>query len=104
VKQQGIQMDKELAPTELHQFIAGFAGAVVGTNWSSIKTVVQGAITIFAGATSALYLTPLVARQLGWQSHEQWLGLSFLLGTLGLRTVQAMNMFIERKLVKMEAQ
>lgn len=95
-------MDKELAPTEVHQFIAGFAGAVVGTNWSKIKTAVQGAITIFAGATSALYLTPLVAKQLGWQSHEQWLGLSFLLGTLGLRTVQVLNAFVERKLAKME--
>ena len=95
-------MDKELAPTEVHQFIAGFAGAVVGTNWSKIKSAVQGAITIFAGATSALYLTPLVAKQLGWQSHEQWLGLSFLLGTLGLRTVQALNAFVERKLAQME--
>jgi hypothetical protein len=97
-------MDKELMPTDTHQFVAGLAGAVVGTNWSKIKSVVQGAITIFAGATSALYLTPLVARQLGWQSHEQWLGLSFLLGTLGLRTVQAMNMVIEQKLSKMGAQ
>jgi hypothetical protein len=94
-------MDKELAPTDLHQFIAGFAGAVVGTNWATIKSAVQGGITILAGATSALYLTPLVAKQLGWNSHEQWLGLSFLLGTLGLRTVQALNLFIERKVLKM---
>ena len=94
-------MDKELAPTEVHQFIAGFAGAVVGTNWSKIKSGFQGGVTILAGATSALYLTPLVARQVGWTQPEQMLGLSFLLGTLGLRTVQALNTFVERKVLKM---
>lgn len=94
-------MDKEIAPTELHQFVAGFAGAIVGTNWTKIKTVFQGVITVFAGAASALYLTPLVAQQLGWHGYSQMLGLSFLLGTLGLRTVQALNLFIERKVLKM---
>jgi hypothetical protein len=29
------------------------------------------------------------------------LGLSFLLGTLGLRTVQAFNAFVEKKLLKL---
>jgi hypothetical protein len=101
MKQQENLMDKELGSTDIHQFIAGFAGAIVGTNWSKIKSVMQGAITILAGATSALYLTPLVAKQVGWTQPEQMLGLSFLLGTLGLRTVQALNTFIERKVLKM---
>ena len=86
--------------TEIHQAVAGFAGAIVGTNWSKVKTWYQGAITIFAGAASALYLTPLVAQQLGWQSYPHLLGLSFLLGTLGLRTVQALNTIVERKVLK----
>jgi hypothetical protein len=94
-------VDKDMAPTEVHQFIAGFAGAIVGTNWSKIKSWFQGAVTIFAGAASALYLTPLVAQQLGWHGYSHLLGLSFLLGTLGLRTVQALNTFVERKVLKM---
>jgi hypothetical protein len=61
----------------------------------------QGVITVFTGTVSAVYLTPLVADQIGWTKPVEMLGLSFLLGTLGLRTVQAFNSFVEKKLIKL---
>jgi hypothetical protein len=42
-----------------------------------------------------------VANQIGWTKPVEMLGLSFLLGTLGLRTVQAFNSFVEKKLLKL---
>jgi len=92
-------MDKGLY-IDINQLIAGVAGAIAGTDWHKIKTVFQGIITVFIGAASALYLTPLVAHHIGWSTPEQMLGLSFLLGTLGLRTVQAFNLLIEKSLKK----
>jgi hypothetical protein len=41
-----------------------------------------------------------MAHQLGWEQPHQMIGLSFLLGTLGLRTVQAFNLIIEKSLKK----
>jgi uncharacterized membrane protein len=83
-----------------NQLLAGFIGAVIGTDWPRIKTVLQGIITVLSGTASAIYLTPLVAAQLGWDQPHQMIGLSFLLGTLGLRTVQAFNVLIEKTLKK----
>ena len=85
---------------DLNTLLAGFIGALIGTDWNKIKNVVQGAITVLSGTASAIYLTPLVAHQLGWKQPVEMLGLSFLLGTLGLRTVQAFNLLIEKSLKK----
>lgn len=83
-----------------NQLLAGFIGAVIGTDWPKVKSIMQGAITVLSGTASAIYLTPLVAKQLGWEQPHQMIGLSFLLGTLGLRTVQAFNVLIENALKK----
>lgn len=83
-----------------NQLLAGFIGAVIGTDWPKIKTVIQGIITVMSGTASAIYLTPLVANQLGWDKPHQMIGLSFLLGTLGLRTVQIFNVLIEKTIKK----
>jgi hypothetical protein len=84
-----------------NQLIAGLAGAIAGTDWRKIKTVFQGVMTVFIGTASALYLTPLVAKHIGWSTPEQMLGLSFLLGTLGLRAVQGINRVVEIQINKM---
>ena len=86
-----------------NQLLAGFIGAVIGTDWPKIKTIIQGIITVLSGTASAIYLTPLVANQLGWDKPHQMIGLSFLLGTLGLRTVQIFNVVIEKTLKKVSA-
>lgn len=86
---------------DVNQLLAGLAGAITGTEWKKVKTVMQGLITVFTGTVSAVYLTPLVANQMGWTKPVEMLGLSFLLGTLGLRTVQAFNHFVEQKILKL---
>ena len=85
---------------DLNTLLAGFIGAVIGTDWNKMKSVLQGIITVLSGTASAIYLTPMVAKQIGWEQPHQMIGLSFLLGTLGLRTVQAFNILIERALKK----
>ena len=92
-------MDKINVDT--NQLLAGVLGAMIGTNWNKVKTIFQGLITVAAGAFSALYLTPLIAEQIGWTKHNQLLGLSFLIGTLGLKTVQWLNSYIESKMLKL---
>jgi len=83
-----------------NQLLAGFIGAVIGTDWPKIKSIIQGIITVLSGTASAIYLTPLVAKQIGWDQPHEMIGLSFLLGTLGLRSVQAFNILIEKTLTK----
>lgn len=85
---------------DLNTLLAGFVGALIGTDWKKIKHWLQGVITVLSGTASALYLTPIMANQLGWEKPHQMIGLSFLLGTLGLRTVQAFNLIIEKSLKK----
>lgn len=85
---------------DLNTLLAGFIGAIIGTNWNQVKSVIQGIITVLSGTASAIYLTPIMAHQLGWEQPHQMIGLSFLLGTLGLRTVQAFNLVIEKSLKK----
>jgi uncharacterized membrane protein len=85
---------------DLNTLLAGFVGALIGTDWEKIKHWIQGVITVLSGTASAIYLTPIMANQLGWEKPHQMIGLSFLLGTLGLRTVQAFNLIIEKSLKK----
>jgi hypothetical protein len=85
---------------DLNTLIAGFVGSLIGIDWKKIKNWLQGTITVISGTASAIYLTPIVAHQLGWDQPHQMIGLSFLLGTLGLRTVQAFNLTIEKSLKK----
>lgn len=86
---------------DLNQLLAAMAGAITGTDWKKIRGATQGIVTVFTGTVSAVYLTPLVAEQIGWTKPVEMLGLSFLLGTLGLRTVQAFNGFVEKKILKL---
>jgi hypothetical protein len=81
---------------DLNELLAGFIGAIIGTDWPKVKSILQGILTVLAGAFSAVYLTPIVAKKLGWSSPGEMVGLSFLIGTLGLRSVQLANAFIEK--------
>ena len=98
MERQGRPMDK--LQIDLNTLLAGFIGALIGTDWKKIRNVFQGIITVLSGTASAIYLTPIMAHQLGWEQPHQMIGLSFLLGTLGLRTVQAFNLVIEKSLKK----
>lgn len=85
-----------------NQMLAGFLGAIAGTDWPKVKTILQGLMTVFVGAMSAVYLTPVVAYRIGWTKPEEMVGLSFLLGTLGLRSVQLFHAIAEKSLKKIE--
>lgn len=98
MERQGRPMEK--LQIDLNTLLAGFIGALIGTDWKKIRNVFQGIITVLSGTASAIYLTPIMAHQLGWEQPHQMIGLSFLLGTLGLRTVQAFNLVIEKSLKK----
>lgn len=89
-------MDKE-------QVIAGAIGAVAGTDWwdkTKVKNVWQGFMSVAVGTFSAVYLTPLIAKQMGWHTPEQVVGIAFAIGTLGLRSVQIVNAIGEQFLKK----
>lgn len=93
-------MDKETG-----QVVAGTIGAIIGTDWwdkSKVKSIGHGLISVIAGAGSAVYLTPLIAKQMGWNSPEQVVGLAFAVGTLGLRSVQIVNAIAEAALKKIQ--
>ena len=85
---------------DLNTLLAGFVGALIGTDWKKIKHWIQGIITVMSGTASAIYLTRIMAHQRGWEQPHQMIRLSFLLGTLGLRTVQAFNLVFENSLKK----
>ena len=85
-------MDKE-------QVIAGAIGAVAGTDWwdkTKVKNVWQGLAGVIVGTVSAVYLTPLIAKEMHWSTPEQVVGVAFAIGTLGLRSVQLVNAVAER--------
>lgn len=98
MKPRGKLMDK--LHLDLNELVAGIIGAAIGTDWKKIKSFLQGVITIAAGAFSAVYLTPIVAHRLGWQTPGEMIGLSFLIGTLGLRSVQMANALAEKTIKK----
>ncbi len=81
---------------DINELVAGFIGAIIGTDWAKVRSFVQGLITVVSGACSAVYLTPIVAHKLGWSTPGEMVGLSFLIGTLGLRSVQLANAYIEK--------
>ena len=91
-KQRGTSMDKE-------QLIAGAVGAVAGTDWwdkTKVKNIWHGLAGVIVGTVSAVYLTPLIAKQVGWNTPEQGVGVAFAVGTLGLRSVQLVNAIAEQ--------
>ena len=92
VKSRGTSMDKE-------QVIAGAIGAVAGTDWwdkTKVKNIWHGLAGVIVGTVSAVYLTPLIAKQVGWTTPEQVVGVAFAVGTLGLRSVQLVNAIAEQ--------
>lgn len=98
-KQRGTSMDKE-------QLIAGAVGAVAGTDWwdkTKVKNFWHGMAGVVVGTVSAVYLTPLIAKQVGWNTPEQVVGVAFAVGTLGLRSVQLVNAIAEKLVKKLEA-
>ena len=81
------------------QLIAGAIGAVAGTDWwdkAKVNNIWHGLAGVIVGTVSAVYLTPMIAKQVGWTTPEQVVGVAFAVGTLGLRSVQLVNAIAEQ--------
>ena len=73
---------------DLQNVVAAAAGAYVGTEKRRYKTWFARLGAIATGTLCSAYLTPLIGKFAGWNTVEHQLGLSFLVGTLGLRSVE----------------
>jgi len=73
---------------DVQQVVASFLGAVVGVSKQSHKSPVAHLMAIIGGTASAAYLTPIVGDILHVTNPKYMLGLSFLLGTTGMRSVE----------------
>ena len=73
---------------EKQSLIAGFVGALIGSSKESHKNIFSHFISVIAGTAAAHYLTPIIADSLHMANPKMMLGMSFLIGTLGLRAVE----------------
>lgn len=82
-------MDKTgLSVDDIQQIVAGFFGSIVGVSRQSHQNFGALVISVLSGTASATYLTPIIATPLNIKDPKYMLGLSFLMGTLGLRGVE----------------
>ena len=73
---------------ETQSFIAGFVGALIGSSKESHKNIFSFFISVVSGTASSVYLTPIIADAVHIDNPKMMLGMSFLIGTLGLRAVE----------------
>jgi hypothetical protein len=97
-------VDKGVGTEDIQQIIAGMLGAVAGTDWKGVKTFAQGAVRIITGTACATYLTPLIAQQLTITDFKYMLGLSFLMGTLGMKSVHKLTTVLDAMMTKVKSQ
>lgn len=97
-------VDKGFSSEDVQQVVAGALGAVAGTDWKSVKTFAQGCLRIITGTACATYLTPLIAQQLTISDFKYMLGLSFLMGTLGMKSVHKLTTVLDSMVAKVKSQ
>ena len=78
----------DMTSQEIQSLIAGFIGALIGSSKESHKNIFSHFISVIAGTAAAHYLTPIIADSLHMGNPKMMLGMSFLIGTLGLRAVE----------------
>ena len=72
-----------------HHVIAGFIGAIIMVLRQKEKRgILANIASVIAGTASATYLTPIVGKMLNQQDPNYLLGFAFLLGVLGLRSIE----------------
>ena len=77
-----------LSVDDIQQIVAGFFGSIVGVSKQSHLNFGALVLSVISGTASATYLTPVIAAPLHIKDPKYMLGLSFLMGTLGLRGVE----------------
>lgn len=78
-----------LSVDDIQQIVAGFFGSIVGVSKQSHQNFGALVLSVISGTASATYLTPIIAAPLNIKDPKYMLGLSFFMGTLGLRGVEA---------------
>lgn len=83
-------MNDEASPIlNFQHIIAGFVGAVIMVLKSKEKrSIWTNLASVIAGTASATYLTPVVGKMLNQHDPNYLLGFAFLLGVLGLRSIE----------------
>ena len=85
---------------EIQNFIAAFVGSIIGASRDNHKNAISYAISVMTGTASSVYLTPIIATMLQMNDAKYMLGLSFLIGTLGLKTIEFFSKRIQTQLDK----
>lgn len=85
-------MDNQTSPLVNGQhIIAGFVGAIIMVlKQEQKRSIWTNLASVIAGTASATYLTPVVGKLLNQQDPNYLLGFAFLLGVLGLRSIEVM--------------
>ena len=85
---------------EYQNFIAALVGSIIGASRDNHKNKISYLISVMTGTASSVYLTPLIASMLQMTDPKYQLGLSFLIGTLGLKTIEFLSKRIMAQLEK----
>lgn len=81
--------EKTQVAINLQQVIAGFVGAIIMVlKQKERRSLWTNLASIIAGTASATYLTPIVGKMLNQTDPNYLLGYAFLLGALGLRSIE----------------
>lgn len=81
-------------------FIAAFVGSIIGASRDKHKNAISYSLSVVTGTASSVYLTPIIASMLQMTDAKYMLGLSFLVGTLGLKTIEFFSKKIQEQLEK----
>ncbi len=75
--------------------IAGTAGAVITIGKKALENLAVTFTSIVAGVGCANYLTPIIMDMANLDNPKWQTGLAFILGTLGLKTVEIFGQRVE---------
>jgi hypothetical protein len=85
---------------DYQNFIAALVGSIIGASRDGHKNIISYILSVIAGTASSVYLTPLIASMLQMADAKYQLGLSFLVGTLGLKTIEFFTKKLQEQLEK----
>lgn len=80
--------------------IAGTAGAIITLGKKALENLAVTVTSIVAGVGCANYLTPIIMDVMKLDNPKWQTGLAFILGTIGLKTIEIVGQRVENGLKK----
>lgn len=80
--------------------IAGTAGAIITLGKKALENLPVTVTSIVAGVGCANYLTPIIMDVMKLDNPKWQTGLAFILGTIGLKTIEIVGQRVENGLKK----